>query len=151
MFLGARDNRGTPPEWCISQCGIMVYLSMRYTTGTSCNGWNHCGCKWSLCANGWGRNINTVSCLQWQPPQAQGAKVRTSISASRNGMQEQHATPTTTTSDQLRISTGAGRRMKNDLAACCVVISQCCVLLDSVSEHLTCNCQIPNPILYAFV
>ena len=40
--------------------------------------------------------------------QAQGAKVRTSISARQNGMQQQHATPTTTTTDQLRISTGAG-------------------------------------------
>ena len=78
------------------------------TTGASCNRWNYRRCKWSLCANGWGRNTTTLSCCQWQPPQAQGAKVRNSISASRNGMQQQHATPTTTTLSQLRISTRVG-------------------------------------------
>ena len=40
--------------------------------------------------------------LRWQSPQAQGAKVRTSISASQNRMQQKHATPSTTatTEDQ---------------------------------------------------
>ena len=72
-------------------------------------------CASGDCANSRGRNSTTVSCCWWQPPQAQGAKVRvqgakvrSSISASRKGMQQQHATPTTTTTDQLRISTGAG-------------------------------------------
>ena len=62
-----------------------------------------------------GETSPTVSCCRWLPLQAQSAKVRvqdakvrTSISASRSRMQQQHATPTiTTTTDQLRISTGA--------------------------------------------
>ena len=60
-------------------------------------------------------------------PQAQGAKVRvqgaklrTSISTSRNGMQQQHATPTTTTIDQLRISTSAGGVHDAAMIATCV-------------------------------
>ena len=78
------------------------------TTGTSCNRWNHHVCKWSICANSWGRNTTTISCCWWQPPQAQGAKVRISSSTSQSRMQQQHATPTTTTTELLRISTCTG-------------------------------------------
>ena len=87
-------------------------------------------CKYGICASGWmekhhqckllwvkppcvqveslcqhlRENHHHISCCQWQPPQAQsakvrvqGAKVRPSSSASQSGMQQQHATPTTTT------------------------------------------------------
>ena len=39
--------------------------------------------------------------MQGAKVRTQGAKVRASISASRYGMQQQHATPTTTTSDRI--------------------------------------------------
>ena len=39
---------------------------------------------------------------------AQGAKNRTSTSASLRGMQQQHATPPTTATDQIRFSTDVG-------------------------------------------
>ena len=71
-------------------------------------------CKWSICANSWSRNATIVSCCWWQllhtqsaKDRVQGAKVRTSTSASLRGMQQQHATPPTTATDQIRISTGA--------------------------------------------
>ena len=85
------------------------------------------GCKGSLCANGWGRNTMTLSSCQWLPLQAQsakvrvqGAKVRTCISASWKGMQQQHATPTTTITDQLTISTGAGGVNDAAIIATCI-------------------------------
>ena len=94
---------------CPSVSPVSVLVGGRKDiTSVSCSGWNHRECKWSLCANGCGRNTTIVSCCQWQPPQAQGAKVRTSISASWNRMQQQPATPTTTTTDQLMISTSVG-------------------------------------------
>ena len=78
-------------------------------------------CKWSICANSWGRNATIISCCWWQLPhtqgakdkvqgakdKVQGAKIRTSISASLRGMQQQHATPLITATDQIRISTDA--------------------------------------------
>ena len=98
-------------EWPLS---LLLAHSYNQHQVASCNGRNHHVCKWSLCANGWGRNTTTVSCCWWQPLQAQGAKVRvqgakvrTSISPSQSGIQQQHANPTTTTTDQLRISTSA--------------------------------------------
>ena len=50
----------------------------------------------------------------------QGAKVRTSISTFCIGMQQQNATPTTTTTDQLKISTGAGAVHDAAIIANCV-------------------------------
>ena len=50
----------------------------------------------------------------------QGAKVRTSICASWKGMQQQYATPITTTSYQLRISTAVGRVHDAAITATCV-------------------------------
>ena len=120
----------TPPHSasCLSVSPVSVPVGGRKnTTGASCNGWNHHGCKGSLCANGWGRNTTTVSCRWWLPLQAQGgkvrvqgAKVRTSISTSRNGIQQQHTTPTTTNIDQLGISTGTGGVHDAAINATCV-------------------------------
>ena len=59
--------------------------------------------------------------MQGAKVRVQGAKVRTSISASRSGMQQQHATPTTTTTtDQLRISTGDGGVHDAAIIATCI-------------------------------
>ena len=86
---------------CLSvRLGSVLVGGRKNTNDASCNWWNHRGCKWSLCANSWERNT------------------RTSISASWNGMQ--HATPTTTTTDQLRISTGAGGVHDAAIIATCV-------------------------------
>ena len=51
----------------------------------------------------------------------QGAKVRTSISASWNGMQQQHATPSTTATNQLRISTEAVGVHNAAIIAICIM------------------------------
>ena len=80
-----------------------------------------------VCANGWGTNTTIVSCCWWQPLQAQGAKGQGAgckgqdqHQARQNGMQQQHATPTTTTTDQLRISTSAGGVHDAAIIATCV-------------------------------
>ena len=96
--------------WASCSSASMVSVSVggrKNTTDASCNGWNHYMCKWNICAGGWGRNTTTVSCCLLPTTQAQGAKVRTSISASWSRMQQLHATPTTATTNQLRISMDA--------------------------------------------
>ena len=93
-------------------------------TSTRCRERYHHVCKWTICSSGWMIKhhqhklqlvtINTCASGMFAPferretPQVQGtkvkmqdAKVRASISTSRQGIQQQHATTTTTSTDQI--------------------------------------------------
>ena len=69
--------------------------------------------------------VATTANTRCKGHRVQGAKVRTSISASQNGMQQQHAAPTITTTDQLRISTGTGGVHNAAIIATCVRAHHC--------------------------
>ena len=75
-----------------------------------------CIYKWNVC---------TV-----ETPQAQGAKVRGSISASRYGVQQQHATTTTIITSQMQIAQHDAAITATCMIAICCYVCMCPLTLD---------------------
>ena len=125
-------HRPTPHNAsCPNASAVFVpMLGRKNTASTSCRGWYHHVCKWSVCAKGQGTRCKGIS-VSW------------------SGMQQQHATPTTTTTNQLRISTGAIGVNDPAIIATCVRAASERKLITSrlcpgSNTHHTCTCMHPR-------